>query len=100
MDPKLKSKIMKKLEAVLDPELYVSIVDLGLIYDILDTKGKITVTMTLTTMGCPLFGLLEEDIKSNVMKIKGVRDVFINLVFDPPWSMDRMTERGKAQLGI
>jgi len=91
---------MKKLEAVLDPELYVSIVDLGLIYDILDTKGKITVTMTLTTMGCPLFGLLEEDIKSNVMKIKGVRDVFINLVFDPPWSMDRMTERGKAQLGI
>lgn len=100
MDSKLKSKIMKKLQEVLDPELYVSIVDLGLIYDLEISKGKVTVTMTLTTMGCPLFGLLEEDIKTRVSKVKEVKDVFINLVFDPPWSMDRMTERGKAQLGM
>lgn len=100
LEPKLKSRIMRKLKDVMDPELYISIVDLGLIYDISKKAGIITVTMTLTTMGCPLFGMLEADIKKRVMGIKDIKDVRINLVFDPPWSMDMMTQEGRAQIGI
>lgn len=100
MDPKLKSKIMRKLKDVMDPELYISIIDLGLVYDITKKAGIVTVTMTLTTMGCPLFGMLEEDIKRRIMSIKDIKDVRINLVFDPPWNMDMMTQKGRAQMGI
>lgn len=100
MDPKLKATIMRKLKSVMDPELYISIVDLGLIYDISKKARTITVTMTLTTMGCPLFGMLEEDIKSKIMSIKTIKDVRISLVFDPPWSTEMMTEKGRAQMGI
>lgn len=91
---------MKKLEDVLDPELYISIVDLGLIYDIVEKNGNVHIKMTLTTMGCPLFTVLENDIKDKVKSIKGVTDVTVELVFDPPWSMERVTERGKAMIGI
>lgn len=100
MDAKLKAKIMRKLKAVMDPELYISIVDLGLIYNISQKAKTITVTMTLTTMGCPLFGMLESDIKSRILSIKDIKDVHINLVFDPPWNMEMMTEKGRAQMGI
>ncbi len=96
----LEKKIMAKLEDVLDPELYVSIVDLGLIYNLKITGTKLKLTMTLTTMGCPLFGVLENDIRGKLTKIKGIDEVDIKLVFDPPWSMDRMTEKGKAMIGI
>ncbi len=95
-----KSQVMKKLEDVLDPELYISIVDLGLIYDITEKKGSVNIKMTLTTMGCPLFTVLENDIKDKVMSIKGVKEVTVELVFDPPWTMERVTERGKAMIGI
>lgn len=100
MDPKLKTKIMKKLSDVMDPELYISIVDLGLIYDLSLRAGIVTVKMTLTTMGCPLFDMLEADIKKKIMSIKTIKDVRINLVFDPPWNTEMMTEQGRAQLGI
>ncbi len=91
---------MRKLKNVMDPELYISIVDLGLIYDVTKKASTVTVTMTLTTMGCPLFGMLEEDIKSKIMSIKSIKDVQINLVFDPPWTTEMMTEKGRAQMGI
>lgn len=92
--------IMEKLQDVLDPELYISIVDLGLIYAISEKNGKVTVKMTLTTMGCPLFDQLEQEIKGAVKKVKGVTDVSVDLVFDPPWTIDRLTERAKAMMGI
>lgn len=93
-------QIRKKLEDVLDPELYVSIIDLGLVYDVIEKKGDVTIKMTLTTMGCPLFTVLENDIKDKVMSVKGMKKVSVDLVFDPPWTMDKMTERGKAMIGI
>lgn len=95
-----KAQIMKKLEEVLDPELYVSIVDLGLVYNVVQKDGNVTIKMTLTTMGCPLFDTLEADIKNRVSEVKGVKDVHVELVFDPPWSMDRLTERARAMMGI
>lgn len=90
---------MDQLTTVIDPELYVSIVDLGLVYDVKILKTKTVVTMTLTSLGCPLFPVIEQDIQNALFKI-GVKKAQIKLTFDPPWSMDRMSERGKAILGI
>ena len=95
-----KKRVLKKLEDVIDPELYISIVDLGLVYDVKIVDSNVDVVMTLTTLGCPLFSLIETNIKDKVREIKGVKKVHVELVFDPPWNMDNMTERGKAMLGI
>lgn len=91
---------MSKLEEILDPELFISIVDLGLIYDVKETTGLVEITMTLTTIGCPLFATIENEIKEKLQHIKGVDKVNVKLVFDPPWTMDRLTERAKAMMGI
>lgn len=95
-----KEQILHKLEEVMDPELYISIVDLGLVYDVKEKQGNIDIIMTLTTMGCPLFSIIEADIKKKVKALDGVGKIHVDLVFDPPWSIDKMTERGKAMLGI
>lgn len=93
--------IWEALETVIDPEMYISIVDLGLVYEIDGPQdGLVTITMTLTTLGCPLFPVIERDIREAVAHVTGVTDVKINLVFDPPWGIERMTEKGKAVLGI
>ncbi|OGK56468.1 hypothetical protein A3J15_03115 [Candidatus Roizmanbacteria bacterium RIFCSPLOWO2_02_FULL_38_10] len=93
-------KIYKKLEEVQDPELRISIVDLGLVYDVKEKKGNVDIKMTLTTMGCPLFDVIELEVKEKLKEIKYIKDVSINLVFDPPWSIELMTDQGKAMLGI
>ncbi|NTU73241.1 metal-sulfur cluster assembly factor [Candidatus Roizmanbacteria bacterium] len=94
--------VRTKLEEVLDPELHISIVDLGLIYNItiLDKK-KVKILMTLTTIGCPLFDTIEVDVKNKVAEL-GLKfeDIELALTFDPPWTLERMSERGKAILGI
>lgn len=93
--------IWDALETVIDPEMYISIVDLGLVYSVdVDSMRGVLVTMTLTTLGCPLFPVIEKDIHEAVGAVGGVKGVKINLVFDPPWSIDRMTEKGKAILGV
>lgn len=96
-----KKLVLEKLTEVMDPEINISIVDLGLIYKIdLNPKGVI-ITMTLTTIGCPLVDLIEAEV---IKKIKELgfssKDIKIKLVFDPPWSIEKMTKRGKAILGI
>lgn len=92
---------MKQLEEVLDPELNMSIVDLGLVYGVEINEEKVKITMTLTTIGCPLFSTIEEEIK-NKLGLLGIKDsnVELELTFEPPWSMDKMSERAKAMLGI
>lgn len=89
------------LNDVLDPELNISIVNLGLIYDVIVKENSVKIVMTLTTIGCPLFGLIEVEIK-NKMQSLGFEpeQIVIELVFDPPWSMERMSEEAKATLGI
>lgn len=92
---------MEKLRAVLDPELGVSIVDLGLIYGVeISDKGAATVSMTLTTIGCPLFPVIQKDIEDRLLELPEIEDVKIDLTFDPPWSPDRMTEETKIRLGF
>lgn len=99
-DKPTKEQLLEALRAVEDPELRLSIVDLGLVYDIdVTDKGDVTVTMTLTTPGCPLNQYLPAQVDSALSKIDGVRHVDVNLVWDPPWTPERMSEEAKAALG-
>lgn len=97
-------KVREKLNEVLDPELGISIVDLGLVYEVrVQTKPKLSVSilMTLTTMGCPLFGVIEEDIYLKLSDLALTREnITIDMTFDPPWDIERMSKRGRAVLGI
>ncbi len=97
-----KKQIEDVLKNIPDPEIGVSLWDLGLIYGIsMDKKtGVVTVTMTLTTIGCPLFSLIAEPIKREVGALPGVTGVEVQLTFDPPWNTDRMSEAAKKQLGF
>ncbi|GIW62557.1 MAG: hypothetical protein KatS3mg090_0383 [Patescibacteria group bacterium] len=96
----MEDKIREKLTEVLDPELNISIVDLGLIYDIKQkSKDSVYIKMTLTTLGCPLFDTIERDIKAKMEEL-GFKKTEIELTFDPPWSIDNLSERAKAILGI
>lgn len=93
--------IINKLTEVMDPELNISIVDLGLVYDTKITKNKVKIIMTLTTIGCPLFSLIETQIRDKIKEL-GVKDedISLDLTFDPPWSMEKMSKKAKAMLGI
>lgn len=98
--PGHKQLVMDALGTVMDPELHMSITDLGLVYDVAVKENKKTdITMTLTSLGCPLFPMIEQDIHNKLYQV-GFKDIKIILTFDPPWSMERMTERAKATLGI
>jgi len=96
-----KKTIKNKLKEVLDPELGISIVDLGLIYEIKIQKEKVKIVMTLTTIGCPLFSLIEEEVK-NRLKELGLKEeeIKLELTFDPPWTIERMSNEARAMLGI
>lgn len=83
----------------MDPELHINIVDLGLIYDIFIEKNEIRVTMTLTTPGCPLAPVIDKLIKKALSELK-VDRVVVELVWEPAWSVRRMSEEGKLQLGM
>ena len=97
-----KENVLEKLKTVIDPELNINIVDLGLIYDVVidQKKSSVELTMTLTTPGCPLSFVFEEWIPKAVRKIKAVKEVKINLVWEPPWDPDKMNEDAKESLGI
>lgn len=96
----IEKQILKSLTLVMDPELNISVVDLGLIYDVKVTKKTAMIKMTLTTMGCPLLPLIQQMIKDKTLENPQINKVEIDLTFDPPWSIDMMTERGRAMLGI
>lgn len=101
MDQELKDNIMGALELVIDPEIGIDIVNLGLVYDVeMDEEGKATVTMTLTSMGCPLAGTIVDQVKRALADIPEVNDVDVNIVFNPPWSKDMMSRYAKIALGI
>lgn len=101
MDKELEENIMGALENVLDPEIGIDIVNLGLVYGIdLDENGTLTVTMTLTSMGCPLAGQIEDEVKNVLKDLPEVKDTVVNIVWNPPWSKERMSRYAKIALGI
>lgn len=97
-----KVNIISILKTIPDPELGISIWDLGLIYGIeINKKTKsVTIRMTLTSIGCPLFNLIADPIKESIKGIKGVKEVYVELTFEPPWTIDRMSPEARAQMGI
>lgn len=101
MEEALKENLMGALENVIDPELGIDIVNLGLIYDVdLDDNGLCTVTMTLTAMGCPLSAHIEADVKRALADFPEVKEIVVNIVWDPPWGKERMSRYAKIALGI
>lgn len=97
-----KKDVENVLKKIPDPEIGVSLWDLGLVYtiDIDKKKGWVEILMTLTTVGCPLFEQIADPIQQNVGTLKGVKKVVVTLTFEPPWTVDRMSESAKAQLGF
>ncbi|MEC1155548.1 metal-sulfur cluster assembly factor [Cytobacillus horneckiae] len=101
MDQDVRESIMGALELVVDPELGIDIVNLGLVYDVkMDEEGKTEVEMTLTSMGCPLAGTIVDQVKSALDDIPEVKETEVNIVWNPPWSKDRMSRYAKIALGV
>jgi FeS assembly SUF system protein len=97
----LKPKVIEALSTVYDPEIPVNIFELGLIYDILvDTVGVVGVKMTLTAPACPAAQTLPVEVREKVKGVPGVSDARVEIVWDPPWSKDRMSDAAKLQLGM
>ena len=97
----LKPKIVDQLVTVFDPEIPVNIYELGLIYDIeVDAAGLAVIQMTLTAPGCPAAITLPAEVQGKVKSIDGVSDARVDLVWEPPWDKDRMTDAAKLQLGM
>jgi metal-sulfur cluster biosynthetic enzyme len=97
-----KKEIEKILKSIPDPELGISVWDLGLIYRIeIDVKTKtVTIVMTLTSIGCPLYSLIADPIKEKIAELPGVKKVHVELTFEPPWTVDTMSKEAKMQLGM
>lgn len=97
----LEEKIVKMLKTVFDPEIPVNVYDLGLIYNIdVDDNRQVKIDMTLTAPNCPAADFIIEDIRIKIESIEGVASVDINLVFEPEWNQDMMTEEAKLELGF
>jgi probable FeS assembly SUF system protein SufT len=95
------SQVDQALASVYDPEIPVNIVDLGLIYSVkVAEDGVVDIQMTLTAPGCGMGPVLIEDVKTRVTAVPNVRRVDVELVFDPPWSRDRMSEEAQLELGL
>ena len=94
-------KIVQYLKTVYDPEIPVNIYDLGLIYKVdLQDDGLLVIDMTLTAPTCPAADFLIEDVTQKMRSIEGVKEVKVNLVFEPEWSKDMMSEEAKLELGM
>ena len=97
----LKEKIITEIKKIYDPEIPVNIYELGLIYKIeIDDKNKVQIEMTLTSPNCPVAESLPSSVKKNILKIDGISNVDLKLVWDPPWTKDKMSEAAKLELNL
>jgi FeS assembly SUF system protein len=97
----LKDKIVSEIKKIYDPEIPVNIYELGLIYKIeIEEAKKVNIDMTLTSPNCPVAESLPKMVKDNILKLDEVDDVKLNLVWDPPWTKDKMSETAKLELNL
>ncbi len=96
----LKQDVINTLKTIYDPEIPVNIYELGMIYDLdVDDYGNVKIKMTLTSPACPVAESLPGEVRRKIESVKGVRSVDLELVWDPPWSLDMMSEEAKLTLG-
>ena len=97
----LKDKVVSEIKKIYDPEIPVNIYELGLIYKIdINNENKVNIEMTLTSPNCPVAESLPKMVKDNILKLEGVDDVDLKLVWDPPWTKDKMSEAAKLELNL
>ena len=97
----LKKKIIEEIKKIYDPEIPVNIYELGLIYDIkLENNDTAKVKMTLTSPNCPVAESLPKEVKDSIMQVEGIEKVDLDLVWDPPWNKDMMSEAAKLELNL
>ena len=97
----IKNQVIEEIKKIYDPEIPVNIYELGLIYKVeVDEKNKVNIDMTLTSPNCPVAESLPKDVKENIMKVEDVSDVNLNLVWEPPWDKDKMSEAAKLELNL
>jgi len=95
-----KDKIIQEIKKIYDPEIPVNIYDLGLIYDIQVNDKKAKIKMTLTTPNCPVAESLPKEVKECAMQVEGIENVDLELVWDPPWNKDMMSDAAKLELNL
>jgi FeS assembly SUF system protein len=97
----LREKVIQALRTVFDPEIPVNIYELGLVYDLkIEPEGQAHVQMTLTAPNCPVAGILPKQVEQAVRSVPGITDVRLELVWDPPWNRNMMSDAAKLQLGF
>ncbi|HSO07000.1 MAG TPA: SUF system Fe-S cluster assembly protein [Pelomicrobium sp.] len=97
----LEQRIVDALRQIFDPEIPVNIYDLGLIYGLeVEPGGEVGIQMTLTAPGCPVAQTFPQTVQERVAEVPGVKEVKVELTWEPPWTQDRMTEAAKLQLGM
>jgi metal-sulfur cluster biosynthetic enzyme len=96
----IEGRVLDALRNVVDPELGINIVDLGLVYDVSVEGDKVRIEYTLTTMGCPIGPLIEAQMKQFLDGVPGINEVDAEMVLTPPWTPDKMSEEAKAALGM
>ena len=97
----LRQRVVEALKQVYDPEIPVNIYDLGLIYGLeIGEEGAVSIDMTLTTPGCPVAETFPGMVEYEVSRVEGVKSAAVEIVWDPPWTQDRMTEAAKLELGM
>lgn len=97
----IEESIVKILKTVFDPEIPVNVYDLGLIYNIdVNEEGDVSIDMTLTAPNCPAADFIMEDVKQKVESVAGVKSVVVNLVFEPEWNKEMLSEEAKLELGF
>ena len=95
-----KELIIEEIRKIYDPEIPVNIYELGLIYDVKVNDDKAKIIMTLTTPNCPVAESLPKEVKDSAMQVDGIKDVDLDLVFEPPWNKDMMSEAAKLELNL
>jgi FeS assembly SUF system protein len=97
----LRANVIAALRTIFDPEIPVNIYDLGLVYELdLDEEGRVLIRMTLTAPGCPVAETFPGTVESRLYGVPGVSEVRVELVWDPPWTRDKLSEEAKLQLGL
>jgi FeS assembly SUF system protein len=97
----IKIKVIEEIKKIFDPEIPVNIYELGLIYKVeIDEKNKVNVDMTLTSPNCPVAESLPNQVKDSIMKVEGVSEVDLKVVWEPPWDKNKMSEAAKLELNL